>query len=157
MFNDNLYFGILFTVFVFVFLFFCFGLIKKSKSKNEKNILRQYYINKLVWIFFICLSVYYGLTMPYIGRFYKSKRNLPSPNSAVQNIDTKEYLLEHQYRIEDLESELTDTKTELRELKDNYQGVYLTIMLAVIMFGGVQIFGTSKEEWLNKHKNEIEK
>jgi hypothetical protein len=154
MFSNDLYFGIILTVVVFGILFLFISPMKKLKNKTEKQLLWQFYINKLVWVFFICLSIYYAFTIPYVGNFYQSKGNLPRPNSSVQNIDTKAYLLDYQDRIEDLEKELSETKVELRELRENYKGVYFVVLMGVIMFGGIQIFGTSKQEWMNKHKKD---
>jgi hypothetical protein len=156
MFSDDLYFGITLTVIIFGVLFLFISPMKKMKPKSDKSIIQHYYINKIIWVFFICLSIYYAVTIPYIGKFHQSDSDLPRPNNSVQNIDTNEYLLDYYSRIEKLERELTETKTELREFRENYKSVYFVVLMAVIMFGGIQIFGTSKQDWLNKHRNKIE-
>ncbi len=151
MINLNLYFGIFFAVFIFVILFIIFSPVKKSKIRDEKQMIRTYYINKISWLFLICLFIYYAFSIPFVGTFYQSDRDLPRLNYDAEQVDVKSYLIEHQSGIRNLETELNETKKELRELKNHYREIFTFLFIGITIFGGVQIFGISKQQWLDKH------
>lgn len=117
------------------------GHITARKKSGEE---RETYIKRFAWACICLLAGYFFLTVPYTGYFF----NFGSKLEMVETIENPEqgnkFLKDHHRRLETLERELTETRDELRELRDHYGRLLQNLMIAVFIVGFSKILTFSK-------------
>lgn len=91
-------------------------------------------VAKIAWGLLIIVSAYLYITVPYVSSYHSTSKDLNYSKSQI-DAEVMVYLKDQNNRIDDLESELFETKEELRELRNNYKMIVHMGWFAILYFG----------------------
>ncbi len=131
------------------------GLVTLASVKIQKE-RKAFYLKKILWGMLIISTIYWYLTVPFVGSYYKFSGNLEFPTNLSPEEETK-YIKDHHTRIENLEEELKETKEELDAIQKHYQMLIQFLFYAILYYGVNQIFNSKNKNLKEINKEELEK
>jgi hypothetical protein len=96
-------------------------------------------VAKIAWGLLIIASAYLYITVPYFSSYHPPSKSLSYSNSQI-DAEVVVYLKDQNSRIDDIESELAETKEELQELRNNYKVIVQIGWFAILYFGLFSVF-----------------
>lgn len=117
------------------------GRVTARKKSGEQ---RKTYLKRYVWASICLLTGYFFMTVPYTGYFFNFASKLEMSESIENTQQSNKYIKDHHWRLEIVEKELTETREELRMLRDHYQRLLQFLMMVVFIVGFSKILTFDK-------------
>ncbi len=114
--------------------------VKPKLSQNKFLI-----VKKICLGVFILTSIYWIITFPYAGSYYRFSEEADYPNK-VEVEQQSDYIVKNHRQIESLERELEQTKNELQAVTGRIQLILQLIMYGLIYFGASWIFTSNNRD-----------
>jgi Na+/melibiose symporter-like transporter len=123
-------------------------------TKPTKKV-NAFYLKKVCWIILITGMSYWYITVPSVSRYHEFDKKLEYPTNTQLIEEQGNYIREHQRRIDRVESELKETKDELREIKEHYNWVIKALWFGILYFGINQIIKKRDESLIESEEDKI--
>src|SRR5262245_15860972 len=104
-----------FGVVVYFLSIFAASLLIATANSPVRKGLGRFPLKKIAWGILLVGVMYLYLSIPFVSHYYGSHQQREFPQNPDTDSAKIEVLRDHQLRIENLESELKETKEELLE------------------------------------------